>query len=103
MNSFHNYRLQIFTAMKIQVAVFWARPSETLVSYLITIWCHNPEDRDLNICLYQNIRQRSIDLCAVQTRLNCVLRSVTNRRLSTHSIQINNVKSWSDKRLQQSV
>jgi len=28
-----------------------ARPTETLVSYHITTWCHNPEDRDLNILL----------------------------------------------------
>jgi hypothetical protein len=37
-----NARLKMFTAVKMEAA--WS--SETLVSYHITIHCHNPEDLD---------------------------------------------------------
>jgi hypothetical protein len=56
-------RITVFTAVKIQVKVVWVvtscsivvgyhcfrRSSKTLVSYLNTTWCHNPEDLDLNM------------------------------------------------------
>jgi hypothetical protein len=41
-----------------------ARPSETLVSYCNTTWCHNPEDYDLNLhsCEEFKISPRSMGI-----------------------------------------
>jgi hypothetical protein len=86
-------RFDVFTAVKIQVAVFWvvkqcsnvvghqrltlkmegARISVMLVSYHITTWCHSPEDQELNATSFaecRNIGNSStidVGLCKVES------------------------------------
>jgi hypothetical protein len=40
--------------------------SETLVSYHTTIWCHNPEDLDLKLHCYENLKSQMAEIAAVR-------------------------------------
>jgi hypothetical protein len=44
-------RFDVFTAIKIQVAVFWI----LTVSYHVTVWHHNPDDHNLKEIHFKSI------------------------------------------------